>query len=117
MISIHLQGPDFTSMVALKTQRTLQRFRLCEILAFHAHFYASHIRNLAAEKNSPMPITDIVLQHLLTARALHSSDHATGSKFPQLDMTSLAAGARVAAGLDPFDSTTVRRDRLSLSSC
>jgi len=67
---------------------------------------ATHIRNLAAEKNSPMPITDIVLQHLLTARALHSSDHATGSKFPQLDMTSLAAGARVAAGLDPFDSTT-----------
>ncbi|KIJ54229.1 hypothetical protein M422DRAFT_25168 [Sphaerobolus stellatus SS14] len=65
---------------------------------------ASHISTLAKEKNSPMPITDITLQHMLTARALHSAQ-GQSAKYPQLDMSGLAGGSRIAAGLDPFDSS------------
>ncbi|PFH52283.1 hypothetical protein AMATHDRAFT_57330 [Amanita thiersii Skay4041] len=67
---------------------------------------ASHIQHLAAQHDSPMPITDIAHQHLLTARALHKSDKQKGkAKFETLDWSGLLAGTRVAAGLNGFDST------------
>lgn len=65
---------------------------------------AGHIRALAADRNSPMPIVDIAHQHMLTARALNAAQ-GENSKFPQLDWSAMAAGTRVAAGLDPFDSS------------
>ena len=43
---------------------------------------------------------------MLTARALNAAK-GEASKFPQLDWSAMAAGTRVAAGLDPFDSSKV----------
>lgn len=54
-----------------------------------------------------MPMVDIAHQRLLTARALHAAQ-GDNSKFPVLDWSAVAAGSRIAAGLDPFDSTKVR---------
>lgn len=52
-----------------------------------------------------MPVIDTAHQHLLTARALHRSQVVQGKeKFETLDWSALVAGARVAAGLDGFDS-------------
>lgn len=52
---------------------------------------------------------DAAHQHMLTARALHSNlAQAGNAKFDVLDWSSLIAGARVAAGLDGFDSNKVR---------
>lgn len=65
---------------------------------------ATHIRALAAAHNSPMPMVDIAHGHLLTARALHAAQ-GDDAKFPVLDWSAVAAGSRIAAGLDPFDST------------
>lgn len=54
---------------------------------------ARHIRQLAESHNVPMPVMDVAQQHMLTARA-HGGD--------ELDWTSLVAGQRIAAGLQPF---------------
>ncbi|KAJ8488738.1 hypothetical protein ONZ45_g13848 [Pleurotus djamor] len=78
---------------------------------------ASHIRRLTAELNSPMPVIDIAHQHLITARAIHANQVAQGKEqFKTLDWSGLVAGARVAAGLDGFDSqkhaTVVRPEKI-----
>lgn len=58
---------------------------------------------------------DTAHQHLLTARALHEAKKVRGEKvYETLDWSSMVAGARVAAGLDGFDSSKVRR-RVSMS--
>lgn len=55
-----------------------------------------------------MPVIDIAHQHLITARALHTAQKAEGKHhFETLDVSGLVAGARVAAGLDGFDSAKV----------
>ncbi|KAF8336454.1 NAD(P)-binding protein [Cantharellus anzutake] len=70
---------------------------------------AGHIRRLGFENNSPMPTIDIAHQHLLTARALHTSNEsASKSPFEVLDWSALVAGARVAAGLPGFDNHKVQ---------
>jgi 3-hydroxyisobutyrate dehydrogenase-like beta-hydroxyacid dehydrogenase len=62
---------------------------------------ASHIRQLAADTNAPMPMIDVAYQHLLTARALHAADARAGvQEFPVLDWSALVAGVRAAAGLN-----------------
>ncbi|KAL0581075.1 hypothetical protein V5O48_000969 [Marasmius crinis-equi] len=66
---------------------------------------ASHIRRLTAELNAPMPLIDIAHQHLITARAINTVNKQESKPcFDTLDWSSLVAGSRVAAGLDPFDS-------------
>jgi len=66
---------------------------------------AGHIRRLALEHNSPLPTIDIAHQHLITARALHTSpEYASKSPHDVLDWSGLAAGARVAAGLPAFNT-------------
>lgn len=66
---------------------------------------ATHMRRLSSEHNSPLPAIDNAHHHMLTARALHTAQERTGStSFPVLDWSALIAGARVAAGLDAFDS-------------
>lgn len=70
----------------------------------------SHIRRLTTEHNSPMPVIDAALGHLLTARAMHASQVAQGTaRFETLDWSALVAGTRVAAGLNGFDSDTHSR--------
>ncbi|KAJ7083384.1 NAD-P-binding protein [Mycena belliarum] len=65
---------------------------------------ASHIRRLTAVHNSPMPLIDIAHQHLITARAIHTSQVQAGQETVDvLDWSGIVAGARVAAGLEPFD--------------
>jgi len=65
---------------------------------------STHIRRLATEHNSPMPVIDSAHAHLLTARALHEAQACTGTtSFPVLDWSALIAGTRAAAGLVPFD--------------
>ncbi|KAJ7447248.1 NAD-P-binding protein [Mycena latifolia] len=65
---------------------------------------ASHIRRLTAIHNSPMPSIDIAHQHLITARAIHTSKVQAGQDAVQvLDWSGIVAGARVAAGLEPFE--------------
>jgi hypothetical protein len=54
-----------------------------------------------------MPIIDIAHQHMLTARALHALQ-GDNTKYPVLDWSAAVAASRVAAGLDPFDSTKVK---------
>ncbi|KAI0354664.1 NAD-P-binding protein [Trametes cingulata] len=67
---------------------------------------SAHIRKLATELDSPMPALDAAHQHMLTARALHANQARRGNaRFDVLDWSSLVAGARVAAGLDGFDSS------------
>ncbi|KAH7914729.1 NAD(P)-binding protein [Hygrophoropsis aurantiaca] len=67
---------------------------------------ANHIRRLTAELNSPMPAVDIAHQRMITARAIHESHKAAGTnKWDIIDWSALIAGSRVAAGLDPFDSS------------
>ncbi|KAI0756407.1 NAD-P-binding protein [Daedaleopsis nitida] len=67
---------------------------------------STHIRRLASEMNAPMPALDAAHQHMLTARALHANQVQVGNPhFDVLDWSSLVAGARVAAGLDGFDSS------------
>ncbi|KAH9950939.1 NAD-P-binding protein [Amylocystis lapponica] len=64
---------------------------------------ANHMRRLVTELNSPMPVLDAAHGHLLTARALHASQVDRGDQaFDILDWSSLVAGARVAAGLEPL---------------
>ncbi|GBE77262.1 hypothetical protein SCP_0101350 [Sparassis crispa] len=66
---------------------------------------AVHITRLATELNSPMPAVDAARRHLLTARAQQSAQALRGeSTFELLDWSSLIAGPRVGAGLEPFDS-------------
>lgn len=76
---------------------------------------ATHIRRLTAELNAPMPVVDTAHQHLLTARAIHTSHKQEGKAgFDTLDWSGIIAGTRVAAGLDGFDSqkhfSVVRED-------
>ncbi|EIW64465.1 NAD-P-binding protein [Trametes versicolor FP-101664 SS1] len=67
---------------------------------------SAHIRKLATELDSPMPALDAAHQHMLTARALHANQVRRGhAHYGVLDWSSLVAGARVAAGLDGFDSS------------
>ncbi|KZT08781.1 uncharacterized protein LAESUDRAFT_742425 [Laetiporus sulphureus 93-53] len=67
---------------------------------------ANHIRHLVTDLNSPMPVVDAAHAHLLTARAIHEGQKQRGeAAFEVLDWSGLVAGARVAAGLDAFDST------------
>ncbi|KAF7307591.1 NAD(P)-binding protein [Mycena indigotica] len=69
---------------------------------------ASHIRRLTAVHNSPMPAIDIAHQHLITARAIHTGQVQAGKEAVDvLDWSGIVAGARVAAGLDPFESGNV----------
>lgn len=94
---------------------------------------SQHIRRLCTELNSPMPALvrdfaaklgyaashtfsqDAAHQHMLTARAIHNSQAQDGNaRFDVLDWSSLIAGARVAAGLDGFDSNKVFHSRNSL---
>ncbi|KAK7063630.1 NAD(P)-binding protein [Favolaschia claudopus] len=64
---------------------------------------ASHIRQLTAVHNSPMPSIDIAHQHLITARAIHTAHAEAGKEAVEvLDWSGIIAGTRVAAGLDPF---------------
>ncbi|TFY61536.1 hypothetical protein EVG20_g7019, partial [Dentipellis fragilis] len=66
---------------------------------------ATHIRRLTQDQNTPMPAVDVAYQHLLTARALHQAQLATGeATYQSLDWSALVAGTRVAAGLDGLDS-------------
>ncbi|KAJ7053919.1 NAD-P-binding protein [Mycena amicta] len=66
---------------------------------------ASHIRRLTAVHNAPMPSIDIAHQHLITARAIHTSQVQTGKDaVGVLDWSGIVAGTRVAAGLAPFES-------------
>ncbi|KAF7330116.1 NAD(P)-binding protein [Mycena sanguinolenta] len=66
---------------------------------------ASHIRRLTAVHNSPMPSIDIAHQHLITARAIHKGQVQAGKEAVEvLDWSGMIAGARVAAGLDPFET-------------
>lgn len=52
-----------------------------------------------------MPVIDTAYQHLLTARALHAGQVSQETQqFDPLDWSAMVAGARVAAGLDGFDS-------------
>lgn len=68
----------------------------------------SHIRQLSNAHNSPMPVTDVAHQHLITARALHLNDLRDGkAQYETLDWSGIVAGTRVAAGLDGFDSQKV----------
>ncbi|EPQ60237.1 NAD P-binding protein [Gloeophyllum trabeum ATCC 11539] len=68
---------------------------------------ATHVRRLTNEHNSPMPLIDIVHQHLLTARALQENHRREGiHKFETLDWSAIIAGARVAAGMDGFNSAS-----------
>jgi 3-hydroxyisobutyrate dehydrogenase-like beta-hydroxyacid dehydrogenase len=75
---------------------------------------ATHIHRLSADHNSPMPITDIAYQHLLTARAVHRNDSLKQqANFETLDWSGLIAGTRLAAGLSAFDraeDTAVERE-------
>ncbi|KZV79675.1 NAD(P)-binding protein [Exidia glandulosa HHB12029] len=67
---------------------------------------ASHIRRLTGEHNCPMPVIDIAHQHLLTARSVHLGRQIRGDDtFDVLDWSAIVAGSRLAAGLDPFDSS------------
>lgn len=64
---------------------------------------ASNMRRLSLEHNTPWPAIENASHHMLTARALHTAQERTGTtSFPVLDWSSLIAGTRVAAGLDPF---------------
>ena len=64
---------------------------------------ASNMRKLSLEHNTPWPAIENASHHMLTARALHTAQERTGTtSFPVLDWSSLIAGTRVAAGLDPF---------------
>ncbi|KAF5368332.1 hypothetical protein D9758_002155 [Tetrapyrgos nigripes] len=66
---------------------------------------ATHIRRLTATYNSPMPAIDVAHQHLITARAIHTTQKLEGKQSVEtLDWSGIIAGSRVAAGLDPFDS-------------
>ncbi|KAI0919997.1 hypothetical protein AcW1_002889 [Taiwanofungus camphoratus] len=66
---------------------------------------ANHMRRLVTDLNCPMPVVDAAHQHLLTARAQQAAEKLRGdATFDILDWSSLIAGARVAAGLDAFDS-------------
>jgi hypothetical protein len=63
------------------------------------------MRRLTQVHNSPMPVIDAAYSHLLTARALHSTQTLQGTQqFDTLDSSALVAGARVAAGLDGLGS-------------
>ena len=76
----------------------------------------SHIRRLAAECNSPMPVIDTAHQHLLTARAIHTNQKQEGlAIFDTLDISGIIAGSRVAAGLNGFDNEKVQRIKSSLA--
>lgn len=64
----------------------------------------SHVRDLAAELNCPMPTIDITHQSLITARSIHECQKRSGSnQWDILDCSALIASRRVSAGLEPFD--------------
>jgi hypothetical protein len=84
-------------------------------ILLHDSFY-SHIRRLAGEFNSPMPIIDVAHQHLITTRAIHQGQKQEGrAKYEILDTSGIIAGTRVAAGLDGLDSLKVVWNCFSLS--
>lgn len=69
---------------------------------------ATHARKLATECNTALPVVDVALQHMLTARAIHSNQKLRGSNTHDvLDWSALIAGPRVAAGLDGLNSSKV----------
>lgn len=62
-----------------------------------------------------MPVVDTAHQHLLTARAIHTSHKQEGKAvFDTLDWSGIIAGTRVAAGLDGFDSQKVRKSNFGV---
>ncbi|KAI6048017.1 NAD(P)-binding protein [Pisolithus marmoratus] len=64
----------------------------------------SHVRDLAAELNCPVPTIDITHQSLVTARSIHECQKRSGSsQWDILDCSALIASCRVSAGLEPFD--------------
>jgi len=63
---------------------------------------ASHVHHLATEHGSPMPLADLALSHLITARNIHAN---TPGAAP-IDWSALVAGVRVAAGLEGFAEST-----------
>jgi 3-hydroxyisobutyrate dehydrogenase-like beta-hydroxyacid dehydrogenase len=66
---------------------------------------ASHIRRLTTEHDAPMPTIDLAHHNLLTARALHAVRKREGKEVQEvLDWSALIAGARVSAGLEPFEA-------------
>jgi len=67
---------------------------------------SNHIRKLSAELNSPMPTIDVAHQRMVTARAIFEGQKSEGANtWDIIDWSALIGGSRVAAGLDPFDST------------
>jgi hypothetical protein len=69
------------------------------------------MRRLASEYDSPMPTIDIVYQHYLTARALHSAQTLRGEQqFNTLDCSAIVVSSRVAAGFDSSMHSKVIKD-------
>jgi len=67
---------------------------------------AGHMRRLAYDHNSPMPVVDAAYRNMLTARAIHQAQKAASlaqdtppPKHEVLDWSALVAGVRVSAGL------------------
>ncbi|KDQ63078.1 hypothetical protein JAAARDRAFT_29074 [Jaapia argillacea MUCL 33604] len=74
---------------------------------------ASHVRRLTNDHNCPMPLIDVVHQHLLTARALHEDRKRAGTaKYELVDWSSMIVGSRVAAGLDGFEGVKDSRPQV-----
>ncbi|KIK99484.1 hypothetical protein PAXRUDRAFT_787959 [Paxillus rubicundulus Ve08.2h10] len=66
----------------------------------------NHMRRLSAEHSCPMPVVDIAHQRLVTARSIHEAQKLVGTnKWETMDWSAMIAGSRVAAGLDPFNSS------------
>jgi hypothetical protein len=80
---------------------------------------ASHMRRLSVEHNTPWPAIENASNHMLTARALHHAQECAGTtSVPVLDWSSLIAGTRVAAGLDPFSGAEASYSpALAVPSC
>jgi hypothetical protein len=55
---------------------------------------ASHIIRLGESVNCPLPVIDLARQHMISARAIGGAD---------MDWSSLSAGFRVTAGVEPFE--------------
>jgi hypothetical protein len=93
-------------------------FVLCHARTFLSVTLPSHIRRLTSELNSPMPVIDIAHQHMLTARAGHTSKKLQGtSKYETLDWSALVSGVRVAAGLAATGSGSVRHRQPQFTVC
>jgi hypothetical protein len=80
-------------------------------------FALSHIRRLTGDLNSPMPVIDLVYQHMLTARAGHVAQALLGrAQYKILDWSAVVAGVRIAAGLDGLDSNKVSSSQVESAS-